>query len=295
VLGGIAEKYHRWRRRAIPASVGDIEWRHEHVSRRLDQIERTLSSRFPEATPSPEQQREVVETLRLLEPKSVVGVSKVRVGSAGDGGYVQLDDLVGVTRAFSFGISDNCDWDFALAQAGIPVEQFDHTIEAPPIAHPLLHFHRTMISAEATSESAALPDLVARHAVSDDPHLILKIDIEGCEWDVFDRAGEETLAKLSQIVCEFHDLSDLGAPALCARAKRVFAKLDRLFAPIHVHGNNVAGLCNVANLAVPDVLEVTFANRRRYRFAESSEIFPTPLDAPSNPGVADIWLGPFRF
>jgi hypothetical protein len=75
----------------------------------------------------------------------------------------------------------------------------------------------------------------------------------------------------------------------------VLEKLVRQFAPIHLHGNNVAGLYNVANIAVPDALEVTFANRRRYRFADSSESFPTTLDAPSDPGVPDIWLRTFRF
>lgn len=295
MLEEFAKKYHQWRRRTLPPAINDIEWRHEQLARRLDKIEQSISNRFPETISSPALQREIVDVLRLLEPKAVADFQKVRVGSAGDGGYVQIDDLHGVSHALSFGISDNDDWDLELAKAGIPVEQFDHTIEKAPSSHALLHFHRKMISVEATPQSATLPDLVAQHSKSDNPDVILKIDIEGCEWDVFDRASDEVLSKLSQIVCEFHDLSDLRNPLFRARAARVFGKLARHFAPVHVHGNNVAGLHNVANIPVPDVLEVTFANRRRYRLVDSSEVFPTSLDASSNPDVPDIWLGSFRF
>lgn len=295
MLEDFTKKYHQWRRRTLPPPIADIEWRHDQITRRLDKLEQTISNRFPETIASPELQREIVGVLRLLEPKAVADFQKIRVGSAGDGGYVQIDDLEGVSHALSFGISDNDEWDLVLAKAGVPVEQFDHTIESAPSSHPLLHFHRKMISIEATPVSATLPDLVAQHSKSDGPDLILKIDIEGCEWDVFDHASDDALSKLSQIVCEFHDLSDLRNPAFRARAKRVFAKLARQFAPIHVHANNIGGLYNVANVPTPGVLEVTFANRRRYRFADSAETFPTALDAASNPEIPDIWLGAFRF
>lgn len=295
MLEEFAKKYHQWRRRTLPPAVADIEWRHEQLAGRLDKIEQTISNRFPETVSSPALQREITAALRILEPKAVADFQKIRVGSAGDGGYVQLDDLQGVSHALSFGISDNDDWDLAIANAGIPVEQFDHSVEKAPSSHALLHFHRKMIAVEATAQSATLPDLVARHSRSDNPDVILKIDIEGCEWDVFDHASDEVLSKLSQIICEFHDLSHLTNPAFRARATRVFEKLARHFAPIHIHGNNFASFCNVANIPLPDVLEITFASRRRYRFVDSSEVFPTALDAPNNAEIPDIWLGSFRF
>ena len=51
--------------------------------------------------------RKILETLRLLRPQKVEGSNKIRVGTVGDGGYVQIDDLVGVRHALSFGVSDN--------------------------------------------------------------------------------------------------------------------------------------------------------------------------------------------
>lgn len=295
MLEEFAKKYHQWRRRTLPPPISDIEWRHKTVVDRLDHIEQTITNRFLQTTSTPAQQREIVDVLRLLEPKAVAEFKKIRVGSAGDGGYVQIDDLAGVSHALSFGISDNDDWDLVMAKAGVPVEQFDHSVEKAPSSHPLLHFHRKMIAVEASAQSATLPNLVAEHSRSSEADVILKIDIEGCEWDVFDDASADVLSKLCQIVCEFHDLSHLTDPLFRTRARRVLAKLTEHFAPIHVHGNNSARLCNIANIPVPDVLEITFVSRRRYRFVESSEIFPTSLDAPNAPHVPDIRLGSFRF
>jgi hypothetical protein len=295
VLNGFKRKYTTWRRQTFPPSSADIYWRHEFIATRLDQIEQRLSNHLSETASSPAQQSEILSVLRLLEPKQIVDHKKVRVGSYGDGGYVQIDDHVGISHALSFGVADNDSWDAAMAKAGIPVEQFDHSIENAPSTHPLLHFHREMISVEARGGTATLPDLVTRYSKLDAPDLILKIDIEGCEWDVFDHATDAALSKLAQIICEFHDLSHLINPVFGARARRVFEKLDRYFAPVHVHANNNGRICNIANIPLPDILEITFASRSRYSFAENIETFPTPLDAPNSPQFADIVLGSFRF
>jgi FkbM family methyltransferase len=295
LLHSLSEGYHRWRRRFLPPSISDTEWRHETLVNRLDQIEHVITRRFPETVATPACQRDILGVLRLLAPKCVVGIEKKRVGSSGDGGYVQIDDLKGVSRCLSFGVSDDDSWDLAMAKAGIPVEQFDHSIEQAPSSHPLLRFHKKMVSVEASAATVTLPDLVTEHSKSDDPSLILKCDIEGCEWDVFDQASDAVLSKFAQIICEFHDLSHLATPHFRARAARVFAKLCKEFAPVHLHANNCTGLCNVANIALPDTIEITFANRRRYTFTDSSEVFPTPLDAPNDDRLPDIVLGAFRF
>jgi hypothetical protein len=255
-----------------------------------------MSTRFPETAPaSLAPQNEILSVLRLLEPKQVLNHKKVRVGNGGDGGYVQIDDCTDISHAFSFGVSDNDTWDLAMAKAGIPVEQFDHSIEKAPSTHPCLHFHRKMISVDATPGTATLSELVLEYSKLDTPDLILKIDIEGCEWDIFDRATDPALSKLAQIICEFHDLSRLTNRAFRTRAYRVFKKLGKQFAPVHVHGNNWGQLCNIANVSVPDVLEVSFANRSRYFFIETTETFPTSLDTPCCPNLPDIVLGTFRF
>src|SRR5947207_49992 len=65
----------------------------------------------------------------LLAPQRAVGHSKVRLGSKYDGGYICIDDFNEITTAFSFGIGKNDDWDIEIANKGIAVYQFDHTID----------------------------------------------------------------------------------------------------------------------------------------------------------------------
>ena len=38
-------------------------------------------------------------------------------------------------------------------------------------------------------------------------NLIMKMNIEGCEWDVFDKAAPDEISQFSQIVIELHGLS----------------------------------------------------------------------------------------
>ena len=243
-----------------------------------------------------EQQEEILQLLRLLEPHKASGFRKVRIGNpAGDCGYVLLDDLKNLTRAFSFGVANDDSWDLAIAQRGIPVEQFDPGFEQAPSKHPLLHFHRKAVTAQSTEETVSLQDLVNQYSSGKRPDLLLNCDIETHEWNLFDAAPSEALGKFAQIICEFHGMSNLSNPAFFPMAKRVFTKLHEHFAVVHVHGNNFAHIANCHNIPVPHVIELTFASRKRYKFEKSRERYPTPLDVPNNPGVPDIQLGLFVF
>ena len=75
----------------------------------------------------------------------------------------------------------------------------------------------------------------------------------------------------------------------------VFKKLLDAYAVVHVHANNNAGFTNVANVIVPNVLEINFASRSIYSFSETHEIFPGALDVPNDSNHPDIHLGTFRF
>jgi hypothetical protein len=278
-------------RRTLPPSRAYIGRRFDQVFTRLDQLDGLMA----DASLSPKLQEEILTVLRLLEPRKAADHAKIRVGTVGDGGYVQLDDLNGISHAFSFGVSDNDDWDVAMANAGIPVQQFDHSVACAPSTHPLLHFHRKMISISSGPDTATISDLVAEHSKLATPDLVLKMDIENGEWDVFDHTPGPVLAKFAQIVCEFHNLSHLTGSVFRSRAHRVFEKLSKYFVAIHVHGNNCSRIANICNIPVPDLLEITFASRARYTFIENNETFPTPLDAPNCAKTASIVLGTFRF
>jgi hypothetical protein len=102
----------------------------------------------------------VKEMMRLLRPYAAIGFHKARFGSARDGGYVLLDDFRGIDTAFSFGIEQNASWDLDIAEKGLTVYQFDHTVDAPITDHPHLIFTRKKISTEEGPETEMLSFLI---------------------------------------------------------------------------------------------------------------------------------------
>jgi hypothetical protein len=233
----------------------------------------------------------------LLAPQQAVGKSKVRLGSKYDGGYICLDDFCGIATAFSLGIGKSDEWEIAVAERGIVVHQFDHSIDSPPHVHPNCHFHRKRIVPrhDGTSAVETIAHLVEQNARGGDSSLILKIDIENDEWQVFAETTRGHLARFSQIICEFHFFSAVTEDVWYQRALHVLEKLNRDFAVVHVHGNNVAPWANVGSVPFPELLEVTYASRKRYKFEPSQEVFPTCLDAPNDATTPDMFLGRFVF
>jgi hypothetical protein len=218
------------------------------------------------------------------------------MGSEGDGGYVMLNDFKGIEAAYSLGIGGDVSWDLALARLGIPIFQFDHTVEKPPMPHALFHFHRQKIGPRPDPPGQTVS---IEHLLRQEGHLgkslILKMDIDGAEWEVLDQMDDDLFKTFRQIVCEMHDLNRFIEPAWCARAGRVIKKLTRHHKLVHVHGNNYVPPFWNGFSDFPDVLETTFALGSAYDLMESDETFPGPHDRPNARGTPDFPLGNFRF
>ncbi len=234
--------------------------------------------------------------LRLIEPRDARGFRKVRVGGEGDGGYVMLDDFSGIAAAYSLGISTDVTWDAAIAARGIDVFQYDHTVAGPPETNPRFHFRRCGIAGADRAPFRSLPSLMEENGhLAAGGDLLLKCDIEAAEWEALAALGLEHLGLFRQIVVEFHGLRDLHVPRFAAIAGPVLAALTAQHRVVHVHGNNYAAYAVTAGLPVPTVLELTFSRCDDKRFTRPRRTFPTRLDRPNNPGVADHALGVFRF
>ena len=125
--------------------------------------------------------------------------------------------------------------------------------------------------------------------------MILKIDIEGHEWESLDALDVSIFAQFRQILVEFHGMRMLNIATFQQRAYRLFSKLREHHEVIHVHGNNFAGMPVVEGIPIADCIEISFANRRNFSFTSSIEIFPGLLDTPNNSNVPDLFLGSFKF
>ena len=261
----------------------------------LEQMPSTPGAQGAELEAAFEAQRRILRLAAVLEPRRAIGFEKIRIGGPNDGGYVMIDHFSDVAAAYSLGVGPDVSWDVDIAERGIKVYQFDHTVDGPPQTHRMFEFAKTQIVPETGLRGESLTSLVAARGHDPDLSLILKCDIEGDEWAVFDAAPDSLLGRFSQIVCEFHTFGGVASDLWYARAYRVLRKLRRQFEVVHVHANNYCPIYNLGNVAFPDLLEVTFVNQKYHTFEETDEIFPTPLDSPNRPDRPDIFLGPFRF
>lgn len=220
------------------------------------------------AITNPEEGKRFNALIGLIWPQAAVGFPKVRLGDRGDSGYVLLQDFDSVETVYSLGICDNVSFDVDILRHAPNVQriwQYDDSVDRPPVADPKFNFTRKRINTIADLGTLA-------------PNSILKIDIEGSEWDFFMSCTDADLNQFRQISCEFHDFYLSRYEGWHARAKAVLEKLHRTHQSIHLHGNNIAPPFWTGDRFSPPVLEVTMARRSDYIFAPSPESFPGKYD-----------------
>ncbi len=243
-----------------------------------------------------ELQRQLRAVLRLLRPQRVKGFGKIRMGNAGDGGYVCIDDFNGQDVALSLGINDDISWDVDAADRGLTIHQFDHTVDDPAPSDPRMIFNKKMIATHSSADTASLSDLIRQHDRGETrPNMVLKMDIEGAEWPALDATSSEELSRFSQILCELHCFGELGEVGARRRIYKELSKIAEHYAVAHVHGNSCGGLVTIANLTIPQTIEFTFVNRKLYELEDTDELFPGPMDISCDAYNPDLYLGSFRF
>ena len=110
--------------------------------------------------------------------------------------------------------------------------------------------------------------------------LVMKIDVEGAEWDAFLLAPDSVFARLDQLTVEFHHVAE-------QRYVAAIQRLKRFFEIAHVHYNNFS--CDSALTPFPSwAFEVLLVNKR-IAMTDGSPVPRglAPQDAPNNPTAAD--------
>ena len=142
----------------------------------------------------------------LLVPKKVIGKKKILLGKAGDGSYVLLDDFENVKIAYSFGIDGDVQFDKALADKGIDVYMYDHTINSLPYENSKFHWKKIGLCGKSRQYNNLknFEELIEENGHSKERNMILKMDIEHWEWESIVDLKEETLNQFKYIAIEYH-------------------------------------------------------------------------------------------
>jgi hypothetical protein len=195
----------------------------------------------------------------LITPKYEIGKSEklIRLGSVGDGGYFLPSTYRNCDGAISGGIAKNNDFENDLACMNIPVIQFDHTIDEAPIKHKNLYFQKIKLGHEGFSLSQTLSAFKELTGIELKKG-ILKLDIEGSEFDFFANTDVETLSNFDVIIMELHFLGNIYQDLFWEKVKNSLSLIRQNHKPIIVIGNNSRPYIQIGGIPICDIVEITF-------------------------------------
>src|SRR5262249_14973517 len=160
-----------------------------------------------------------------------------RFGSANDGGYLMCENLIEPLDAgYSYGVgkNDDCGCDVSRRYQ-VQVHQYDCCDRARPTCNGgTFVFHNECVGNRTGHRDSHFFDTLQNQIGKNGDtgrRLIIKMDIEGAEWDSLLAAPDELLASISQIAMEMHGFDD-------PKIVEVLRKLKRNFYLVNLHFNN---------------------------------------------------------
>ena len=143
---------------------------------------------------------------QFICPKEVINKKRILIGTIRDGSYVMLDDFENIKIAYSIGINKEIKFDKALADKGIDVFMYEYKIEHLPYKHEKFHWKkiRMGVITEKTKNIQSLSDMIKDNGHLHEKNMILKIDVEGHEWNSLNALSEEVLKQFKYILVEYH-------------------------------------------------------------------------------------------
>jgi len=221
-----------------------------------------------------------------LHPVALQNCTLARYGSPNDGGYLMCQNLVeNLGAAYSYGVGPNDDWGCDVStRYKVPVHQYDCFDPArPTCATGKFVFHNECLAPRAERswgrDFDSLTSQIARNGDTG-KRLIVKIDIEGAEWDSIMATSDDVLNTFDQMPMELHGVDD-------EKFTKVVQKLKKNFYLVNLHFNNYA--CTPAAAPMPSVAyQVLFVNKRIGVLDQSKGTPPpSPLNAPDARGAPD--------
>jgi hypothetical protein len=230
-----------------------------------------------------------------LQPVRLANCEFARYGEEHDGGYLACRNLLkDVRSAYSYGISGYDGWGCEVStELNVPVHQYDcfnTTQPVCPTGKPVFHPECIAASLSTDSDGRVFDSMQSQFAKNGDAgkHVIVKMDVEGAEWDSMLNTPDEVFGRIDQMIFEFH-----GVDQDIARSLEVVLKLKKFFYVAHLHINNFSCLRGLQPFA-GWAYEVTFVSKRLATLdPDGSQVtLPNPLDSPNNPTAPDCQVPP---
>jgi hypothetical protein len=227
--------------------------------------------------------------LEAIRPVTLRNCVLARVGSANDGGYLMCPNLIEPpVAAYSYGVGANDEWGCAIStRYRIPVHQYDCYDPTRPVCETgEFVFHNECVAERRETSDAQVFDTLANQIERNGDtgtRLIVKIDVEGAEWDALLATPDDVLARVDQLPMELH-LPKGAFGADRATFLSAIEKLTRTFYVVNLHFNN--NTCAPEAEPLPGwVFQVLLVNKRVGEVDRTNgPATPSPLNAPDAPG-----------
>ncbi|WP_236860691.1 FkbM family methyltransferase [Candidatus Reidiella endopervernicosa] len=220
---------------------------------------------------------EVTALIEHLAPVSF-GKELIRLGPDRDGGYLVPDVLDGIATCYSPGVGSVSGFESDCADRGMDVYMADASVEKPAVSNDLFHFSDKFIGAASNEAHMTLDEWVDLTRPDSEGDLILQIDVEGAEYEVFLSVSERLLKRFRIIVVEFHGLDQLFNLPFFELGSRVFDKILQTHTCVHNHPNNYSGSTRLDDIVIPKTTELTFLRNDYVKEAAPVTDFPHQLD-----------------
>jgi hypothetical protein len=196
---------------------------------------------------------------------------------------------------FTAGVGDNLDFELALAETGTKCFLLDGTIGEIPLVQSKLRSRIKFQSLNLASfNSDANIDVktwieCSKQNLSKTKNL-LKLDVEGSEYEIIYNIPSKTLEDFYCIVIEFHLLDQVILSPLHEIYANVLRKLTKSHKVVHLHPNNAADPVKIKDFYIPPLIEMTFVRDDGLIGKSPLAQLQTDLDSPNLPTRAEIPL-----
>ena len=255
-------------------------WRATHRPQRVE-----ISNSAAKARHRDEQVR--VFLLSELQPVKLTNCELQRFGEANDGGYLLCANLLGDAKVgYSYGISGYDGWGCEISRRlHVKVHEYDcFDLTVPVCERSMTVFHGECVAGTPSTDKQGRVFETPEHQFAKNgdagKHVVMKMDVEGAEWDTLLAAPDSVLDHIDQLAIEFHGSGE-------QRFADVVAKLKRFFYIANLHFNNYS--CDDRYAPFPSwAYEVLLVNKRLGKPDPSgAPDRPRPLNAPNNPNAPD--------
>lgn len=240
-----------------------------------------------------EQRRALFE---MLQPVGISNCQLERFGESNDGGYLMCNNLLGAVQSgYSYGISGYDKWGCDMStRVNVPVHQYDcFNTTQPACVTGNTVFHAECVGDTGKTIDGRVFDTIASQFEKNgdrSKHIVLKIDVEGAEWDSFLAVPDQVLKEqIDQIAVEFHWLQDEKSEwSQDDKYLRVVQRLKQHFEVAHLHFNNASCIGEDLTPFPSWAYEVLFVSKRLAVVDPSRKAGGLHvLDARNNPSFQD--------